>query len=696
MSFVQFLKLIQKNWKLLLLVPVVLAGAIYYFTRHEKKIYSSETVIYTGIASGYSISGSKSADYYATSNAFDNLLTLINSRETQQEVAISLLASHLFIPKCQTSLLSNDSYDQLLKIIPEKLRHQLRKGSMEETKDAITAYMQSTDANLIYKLINSDNPFYSVNSLKNIKSLRINSSDLIKITYETEDAAVCKHTLELLIEIFMKKHRLLREGQTSSVIAYFEREMAKAFKRLDSCEEIFLIFNKQNDIINYYEQTKAVAGEKENLYSLNHSLEMERNASEKAVNKVNDDIKGKMYQTLYGSDIVKQREQLSGVYNNIELSSLLGRDNLALRQRNMDSLKRISSQMERKLQTTIDKLNIESNTPNGIPAKTVLDEWVKTTISLEQSKARLTIMDKRKKEFADEYRKLAPLGAMLKKIERQITVAEQEYLEILHGLNLARLTQQNNELTSKLTTVDPPYLPLKANPSKRMVQVIIGFLAGFVVVLALLLTHFLLNKTLRQPDKAFKLIRIPLLGIYPLLNENKEFIKKANLKIMQQFLSRISIAKRPVMIGVISNQKGEGKSELIGIWKNELQKLHYSIEIKQFVKGKIINTDSRTDIVFIEFPPLDTLIHIPGQMPEMDNCIMVCRANRLWNKLDNELLDMFIKNTNSSPVLVLNGVTADYAEEFIGEVPKKRTVVRELIKKIAKMEFGNRKMLKRA
>ena len=696
MSFVQFLKLIQKNWKLLLLVPVVLAGAIYYFTRNEKKIYSSETVIYTGIASGYSISGSKSADYYATSNAFDNLLTLINSRETQQEVAISLLASHLFIPKCQTSLLSYDSYEQLLKLIPEKLRHQLRKGSLEETKDAITAYMQSTDDNLIYKLINSDNPFYSVNSLKNIKSLRINSSDLIKITYETEDAAVCKHTLELLIEIFMKKHRLLREGQTSSVIAYFERELAKAFKRLDSCEEIFLIFNKQNDIINYYEQTKAVAGEKENLYSLNHSLEMERNASEKAVNKVNDDIKGKMYQTLYGSDIVKQKEQLSGVYNNIELSSLLGRDNLALRQRNMDSLKRISSKMERQLQTTIDKLNIESNTPNGIPAKTVLDEWVKTTISLEQSKARLTIMDKRKKEFADEYRKLAPLGAMLKKIERQITVAEQEYLEILHGLNLARLTQQNNELTSKLTTVDPPYLPLKANPSKRKVQVIIGFLAGFVVVLALLLTHFLLNKTLRQPDKAFKLIRIPLLGIYPLLNENKDFIKKANLKIMQQFLSRVSIAKRPIMIGVISNQKGEGKSELIGIWKNELQKLHYSIEIKQFDKGKIINTDSRTDIVFIEFPPLDTLILIPGQMPEMDNCIMVCRANRLWNKLDNELLDMFIKNTNSSPVLVLNGVTADYAEEFIGEVPKKRTIVRELIKKIAKMEFGNRKMLKRA
>lgn len=96
MSFVQFIKLILKNWKLLLLVPFALAASIFYFTRHQKKTFSSETVIYTGIASGYSINGTKNADYFATSNAFDNLLSLINSRETQQEVAIRLLASHIF------------------------------------------------------------------------------------------------------------------------------------------------------------------------------------------------------------------------------------------------------------------------------------------------------------------------------------------------------------------------------------------------------------------------------------------------------------------------------------------------------------------------------------------------------------------------------------------------------------------------
>ena len=75
---------------------------------------------------------------------------------------------------------------------------------------------------------------------------------------------------------------------------------------------------------------------------------------------------------------------------------------------------------------------------------------------------------------------------------------------------------------------------------------------------------------------------------------------------------------------------------------------------------------------------------------------MVCRANRLWNKIDDELLRMFRKNTNSKPFLLLNGVAADFAEEFIGEIPKKRTILREMVRKIARMEIGNGKDLKRA
>ena len=74
MSFLHFIKLLSKNILWLLLIPTILAVSIYYFTRNEKKVYLSESTIYTGIASGYDLNGTTKADFYTTSNAFDNLL----------------------------------------------------------------------------------------------------------------------------------------------------------------------------------------------------------------------------------------------------------------------------------------------------------------------------------------------------------------------------------------------------------------------------------------------------------------------------------------------------------------------------------------------------------------------------------------------------------------------------------------------
>ena len=693
MSFLHFIKILFRNILWLIVIPLAMAGSVYYFTRHEKKVYSSETVIYTGIASGYNLSGNNKADFFATSNAFDNLLSIINSRETKQQVAVELLSAHLFEKKHNPALLSWGSYDALMKLIPDSIKQQIVKPTIKETIDAVGTYMLANDENLIYRILNSDNPFYSVNALQNIKSTRISSSDLIKVSYETNDAIICKHTLEILVETFIKKHKLLREGQTDSVIAYFEKQVNNSFKRLDSVEQVFLEFNKQNDIINYNEQTKAVAGEKENLYAQNHNLEMDKQANGSALNKVNENIKGRLYQDLYGPEIVSERAQLSAIYNKIALSEVMNKNNTAVAQRRyLDSLRMISAGLENKLKASLDKLYVDSNTPNGIPTKTVLDEWLKSTLAFEESKARLTVMDKRKKEFADEFKKLAPVGAILKKLERQITVSEQEYLELLHGLSQAKLTQQNNELTSKLTIIDPPYLPLKANPSKRIIMIVVAFMAGFFLVLAFLLTRSLINKTLQEPERAQKLIGIPIAGIYPLLKASPGFLAKANLRLVQQLLSQINQNEQPAVIGITSIQKGEGKSTIASIWEAELKRLGMTVKKERWPTGN--RPTEKEGIVILELPALEEMVISKGILPGLTHVYLVCRANRVWNKMDKELITLF-KQVSSLPLMpLLNGVNIDFAEDYIGEVTKDRTGIRSIIKRLVKFEFGNRKRIR--
>lgn len=692
MTFIYFIRLLFKHLLWLLLIPAVLAGSIFYFTRGEKKVYSSESVIYTGIASGYNLSGNNKPDFYTTGNAFDNLLSLINSRETKQEVSINLLASHLLIRKHEPALLSWSAYDELEKMVPVSVRKIVVKPTLEATVLALQQYIVGSESNLIDSIINSDNPYYSLKAMGNIKPDRINTSDLIKISYYTNDAVICRQTLQLLLASFMKKQRMLKEGQSESVLAYFESETRNAYARLNDAEQSFMKFNKSNDIINYYEQTKAVAGEREQLFALDHNLEMDKMASSKSLEKVNESMKGRLYQNEYGSAILKEREQLAAVYSKIAVGEIIGNKEAAHLQQ-LDSLRNVSALMEKKLQGSVNNLYEQSNTPNGIPTRDVLGEWLKSTLQYEQSKARLTVMGKRKIEFEEEYRKYAPLGAILKQIERQIHVSEAEYLELLHGLNMAKLTQQNNELTAKMNIVDPPYLPLKPNPSKRKFFVIIGCMVGFVIVLAFILAIALINKTLQQPDKATKIVGIPLLGIYPLMNAGPAFMAMADLRLVQQVLSRINSSAKPVTIGLVSVQNKEGKSTLMDMLHKQFTTLGYIVE-KQAWNKYLPSSGAESNIILIEYPPLNTMVIKPGMIPILNHTLLVCRANRVWGKIDKGLLEIFTKTTGNQPELLLNGVDPDFAEAYIGEAPRKSFFLQTFIMRLAKLDFGNRKTIR--
>ena len=124
-------------------------------------------------------------------------------------------------------------------------------------------------------------------------------------------------------------------------------------------------------------------------------------------------------------------------------------------------------------------------------------------------------MNKRNKEFQKTYSNYAPAGANLKRIEREIDVAEQEYLEILHGLNLAKLKYQDTQLSSNLKAVDLPYFPLKPMPSKRMIIIIAAIFMCFIILLGSILVLEFFDNTLKNINVATQKLKIPALGMMP-------------------------------------------------------------------------------------------------------------------------------------------------------------------------------------
>ena len=106
MKLLDFIKLIVKHKVVLLLVPILIGLLAMLLTSNPNRKYYSQTMLFTGLASGSSIDMDKSFNYFATNIAFDNLINIVNSRETQEEVAVRLLSLHSLledIPAVSTS-----------------------------------------------------------------------------------------------------------------------------------------------------------------------------------------------------------------------------------------------------------------------------------------------------------------------------------------------------------------------------------------------------------------------------------------------------------------------------------------------------------------------------------------------------------------------------------------------------------------
>jgi capsular polysaccharide biosynthesis protein len=69
MTIIDFVRLISKHLILLIIVPLLLASMVILLTMNPTLEYSSQTTLYTGLASGSSIEMDKSFNYQATNTA---------------------------------------------------------------------------------------------------------------------------------------------------------------------------------------------------------------------------------------------------------------------------------------------------------------------------------------------------------------------------------------------------------------------------------------------------------------------------------------------------------------------------------------------------------------------------------------------------------------------------------------------------
>ncbi|MEO0897503.1 MAG: hypothetical protein AAFY71_13940 [Bacteroidota bacterium] len=729
MDLATFIRVILKNIPWIAMAAIFMGVLVYMGTKDEKPVYSSSTLINTGFISGYNPSrdGNATTDRTYTNAEIENLIKMAESYQTMEEISKRLLGEILTLGVKDTNLISPTNYQLISAELPGRLVKDLAGKRREYGFRKIQEWRDMDKENKVYKILYSEQEWVGIKQVKSLKVQRQGSSDVIEVTYSTSDPGICQRTLELFIEVLAEKHHDGKYKQSSGVVEYFRKATTESSTKLGYAEMRLKDFREDNNVINYYEQTRFIAKKREDIKEQYDEERMIMAAADSVVRALEREMSSRVDLGEVHGEIAAIRDSLSYLSERLVVYDQRDYDSTRS-QREYEFVEREYNRLKEKVRNYNFELANIQNTPKGAEIEKILDKWLLNIIIMEETRAKIKIVKERMESFNEVYTQFAPLGSSIKKFEREINIMERDYLQNLHSLNMAILHQQSLMMSTDLTIVDKPIYPVEPDPSKRKMLIILAFLVGGILSTGVFIGLEFMDRSMKSPYLAKRETGLDVLGVLPLFPKNymqgqtkKGKIDYAYLEercvglMLQQLYMDLELQNQPdgrKSILFCSMRKDEGKSLLSRLMVSRLRAygkkviqlrpednqvredphkddffypVHsniYSLKTVEELMGRKPRSWKNADYMVVEMPALLKDPFPVEIINQADYIAMICSANRTWTEADRKMLNKTLKGIKSDMSLVLNRAENYNLESTIGIIPKKRSFVRKFLKKM--------------
>ena len=695
--FVRFLYKIR--WYLVIL-PMIALIITWFMTRNMERIYDTNTTIYTGMITGYNIEGGTGSAGGNSQTNITNLMLIITTDNTIHEVSLRLFARCMMYgnPNKDNNYISAEHFRQLNATVPADVKALINHNNESATYANLKAYEKPSQDNYLFGLLNY-HPYFGINSITSrLKVLQLQKSDIIDIGYSANDAGIAYNTLDILNEVFAKQYQQLRYGETSNVIKFFEREVARLYRILTSAEDDLIRYNVSKRIINYGEQTKQVAALEAQQQNFRNDQLLNYTTAKALLDYLERQLGNRAQVIRSNKEFTSQVRDISRIQSRISNLRLMSSEGGGNNNESQEELAKAQRDLQRATgrvnQLTRDIEASTFSTETGVKAQDMLGRWLEQLLLLEKTKAEMTATDIMKNELDRQYLFFAPIGATLDRKSRHIGFIEGNYMEMLRALNAARMRQRNLQMsTATLRVLNPPMFPLNAQPTNRLMMLLGAFMLTFMLTTLYFLIIEMLDRTLRDRMRSERITKIPVMGCFP--KESNRRYRRFNKTIADMSIKQLSKSLLPNfkegqqnVLNLISTDSGNGKSylaqELENYWISiglQVRRLTYDedflAEDSKFILAKDIK-DLCPDILpeeiaIIEYPNLDDNSISPALLNMGTINMMVTRANRTWKDVDqkalNEVQAMLDEEHKNSLYMYLTEASRYAVEEFVGQLP---------------------------
>lgn len=685
----------------IILGSLVITIATIYATRNMPKVYTAKTTLYTGIVSGYSIEGEKgNIDWTVATNSMDNIINIIQSESTLKKVSYRLYGRNMIHGDLQndTKYITAASFQEIYNRTVnrpdgQKLLSLIDKSSEENTLNNLLAYEKPDRNNFVYGLFYWNHPHYSYGALKNIRIERKGTSDLLDISYTSNDPGIAYNTLDILMTEFVNEYKNIRYGETDKVIEYFRSELTRIGGDLRVAEDSLTQYNIEKRVINYLDETKEIAAINKEFELREQDIQFAYNSSKVMKEELEKQMDTNTKQVLNNISFInklKEASTLTGKISELEsFSTTNAQANNDIIQDYQNKLK----QTAQELSNISDKYISGKQTKEGIAKSNIVEQWLTQTLAFEKAKAELGIIKRSRQEINDKYVFFAPVGSTIKRKERYINFTEANYLSLLKSYNDALTRKKNLEMTSAtLKVLNAPTFPIQPESNNRKKIILIAFFGSISLIFGFFLIVELLDRTLRDKVRTERLTKSKLLGAFPGISSYKfKSYQQAYNLIATKYLSSAVLRffsskqpNKPYIVNFLSNDAGEGKTYLSRLlesyWLNIGLKVRriswnedFDINTSKYLLANSVTELYKVqseEIIIVEYPNLEAN-NVPTKLLQEANLnLLILSANRAWRNTDQVLYDRIKQQAGSSPLCTyLNFTSNDVVENYTGMLP---------------------------
>lgn len=503
-----YFSLLYRHRFTLIIVPILTIIITYLLVRSQPDTYTSEAQIATGIVdktqqalNDNSTNGSVSEAQIAQD--FDNLIEIIRSKKMLDQVSYQLMIH---------DLTSSEPFRN-----PCKLMAQMNQGAREHALQVYTDFYNNRKSLSLY---NSDQA--GLNNLlgcmkyddesiaKKLSIYRAQNSDFIDIDFSAENPQMTAFVVNVLTHEFTTYYNFVIKDNQRKAMSFLGTLVQAKRDTLDKKINQLKDYKIENGILSIPEQSRALYSQLADLETHLTQEEELANANAAAVRNIDAQFTPGEHKYLetemvpINQELINLKEQRA-IVNNDWIES----DFNDSYKPTLDSLQHL---IDKAIIRSSDKLTYSPlvNKQNLIQQRLTLE----TARDLAQNS--IGSIQAGIKKANTQLNAIVPHEAVVQQDESDIDVAQKEYLEILAKYNQTSL-DANYIAQPKQTEAAMPGV---AEPSKKMLLVILSGIIAFVFCLIVFFLLYFFDDNIKTPEELANKTGVPVLGYLNLLSSS--------------------------------------------------------------------------------------------------------------------------------------------------------------------------------